>query len=352
MKKLNIIYVIMLPILIVAGQRNVIKLNGLKFTNPKPGVFVQDYQSKATKSIKEMPNYYMRMAFFTGTKNNIISGNGNEKLRNISEWRYNEGSKYIDTTDIMKQKILIYNSSFHDANEMIGHNNVGINVNEKIYKLQDSDAIIFEYEVEPENNKDGIITGCYFDFDIPDMNNNSNPNNDMVNIDSKYNFIYMANQGKPTTSAVPTILPLSSDISYYVYDVEEATYVDKKIGRRLVKTKNKKRKYNSKKSDYRFMMYKKDQEVDKSGSIKFAFVLFHSYGKKSIRTMTSELDEYTMKFPKLSKKSDKKDIRNISTPESFILSENYPNPFNPTTKFRVSVPEQTKLNVAIYDISG
>ena len=44
MKKLrSIIYVFLLPILILAGQDNVIKLNGLKFTNPKPGVFVKDY---------------------------------------------------------------------------------------------------------------------------------------------------------------------------------------------------------------------------------------------------------------------------------------------------------------------
>ena len=242
----------------------------------------------------------MRMAFFTGTKDNIISGNGNEKLRNISEWRYNEDSRYIDTTG-MKQKILIYNSSFHDAIKMIGHNNIGIDVTEKIYKLQDSDAMIFEYEVEPKNNKRNVITGCYFDFDLPDENNKSNPHNDMVCIDSKYNFVYMANKSKLTNSTIPTILPLSSDIAYYVYDVEEVIYEDKKIWQKLINAKNNKRKYNSKKSDYRFMMFQKPQKVDKSGSIKIAFVLFHSYGKKSISSMTSELDKYTMKFPKLSK---------------------------------------------------
>jgi hypothetical protein len=39
-------------------------------------------------------------------------------------------------------------------------------------------------------------------------------------------------------------------------------------------------------------------------------------------------------------------------PLEFSLEESYPNPFNPSTKFVISVPQNTQLEVAIYDILG
>ena len=39
-------------------------------------------------------------------------------------------------------------------------------------------------------------------------------------------------------------------------------------------------------------------------------------------------------------------------PESFYVSSNYPNPFNPTTSFYIDVPEAGILSVNIYDVNG
>lgn len=39
-------------------------------------------------------------------------------------------------------------------------------------------------------------------------------------------------------------------------------------------------------------------------------------------------------------------------PKNFLLGESYPNPFNPTTKFRVEIPYSTYLNVTVYDLLG
>ncbi|MBI5475254.1 MAG: T9SS type A sorting domain-containing protein [Ignavibacteriales bacterium] len=39
-------------------------------------------------------------------------------------------------------------------------------------------------------------------------------------------------------------------------------------------------------------------------------------------------------------------------PAEFSLGKSYPNPFNPSTKFVISVPQNTQLEVAIYDILG
>lgn len=43
---------------------------------------------------------------------------------------------------------------------------------------------------------------------------------------------------------------------------------------------------------------------------------------------------------------------NIVTPEDYILENNYPNPFNPTTSLRFTLPLQKKISLKIYDMLG
>ncbi len=43
-------------------------------------------------------------------------------------------------------------------------------------------------------------------------------------------------------------------------------------------------------------------------------------------------------------------IENV--PEEFALHQNYPNPFNPVTTINYDLPQQTHVNLMIYDILG
>ena len=47
-----------------------------------------------------------------------------------------------------------------------------------------------------------------------------------------------------------------------------------------------------------------------------------------------------------------KKITPPTTPLSFSLSPAYPNPFNPVTQIRFTVPEMTKVNLSVYDVQG
>ena len=39
-------------------------------------------------------------------------------------------------------------------------------------------------------------------------------------------------------------------------------------------------------------------------------------------------------------------------PEVYALHQNYPNPFNPTTQIRYDLPEESYVNINIYDLMG
>lgn len=47
-------------------------------------------------------------------------------------------------------------------------------------------------------------------------------------------------------------------------------------------------------------------------------------------------------------------IQQIGTeiPESFALSQDYPNPFNPATMIRFSIPKNSFVSLKVYDITG
>jgi hypothetical protein len=42
----------------------------------------------------------------------------------------------------------------------------------------------------------------------------------------------------------------------------------------------------------------------------------------------------------------------VNLPATFALSRNYPNPFNPVTRFTVDLPKATEVEVAVYDLLG
>jgi hypothetical protein len=47
-----------------------------------------------------------------------------------------------------------------------------------------------------------------------------------------------------------------------------------------------------------------------------------------------------------------KEITLIPVPQEFALHQNYPNPFNPVTTINYDLPQQTHVNLMIYDILG
>ena len=45
-------------------------------------------------------------------------------------------------------------------------------------------------------------------------------------------------------------------------------------------------------------------------------------------------------------------VSSSNTPEQFILYPNYPNPFNPVTTLRYELPDDSYVDVTVYDMLG
>ena len=42
----------------------------------------------------------------------------------------------------------------------------------------------------------------------------------------------------------------------------------------------------------------------------------------------------------------------VSVPAQFALDQNYPNPFNPSSEIGYSIPEDAKVTISVYSITG
>lgn len=75
-----------------------------------------------------------------------------------------------------------------------------------------------------------------------------------------------------------------------------------------------------------------------------------NYNNFHIYTPNARTPEYSAN-PELLDNLRKTEV-NATTPDKYSISQNYPNPFNPSTKIDFTLPENSKVSIKVFDISG
>jgi len=247
-------------------------LDKMQFDAFIPGTFNEYNCYVAPEDTISPLNYYIKSALWIGVKqgNNVtvISGDGNPTVKEFTEWKIVEKMHKTETVSSYNYIVDIYKTIYDDHIPMPGHTPIGITVTQKIFEFKQLPAIICEYTVKPQTSIDSLCIGIFYDFDIPEEDNTSNPYNDQVLIEPRKKVVLMSNNGRWIKSPIPAVAGLQDDSFHCeVRGTQNSAYSDVEKWEILSKiNRYKKRTLLSKPDDYRFIIHSDIKTISKGDS--------------------------------------------------------------------------------------
>ncbi len=340
-------------------QSVTVDLEKLSFNLDQPGLsFTQDRFIDPEHTDSSL-NYFLHLAFWAGAKTesgiSVVSGDGNPTVKEFTEWQFDTPTYKIDDVTADTSVVSIYRSVYHDNSGIPGHHPVGLSVEQRSYVYKAFPTLIYEYTVTSTHDLDSLILGMYLDFDLPESDQTSDPYNDHVLAEPSRNCIYMANNGNWDEGHVPAVVNLSSgQLRYRVLGSLEKHLTDQEKWDIISDPAYEQfRKTFETEHDYRFIVFSEPTTVKAGEETTFSLALVHTLGYGNSINVIQSLNRWYADHPLLFKQiQTQQDFTQVQIPGEFMLSQGYPNPFNPSTNFTLSLPETQMVSVAIYDIRG
>ncbi len=360
MRNLKSLLIIAVFLSFTYSQQSVaVDLDKLSFTLGQPGLsFTQDRYIDPEHTDSSL-NYFLHLAFWAGAKTesgiSVVSGDGNPMVKEFTEWQFDTPTYKIEDVSADTSVVSIYRSVYHDNSGIPGHYPVGLSVEQRSYVYKAFPALIYEYTVTSTRDLDSLILGMYLDFDLPESDQTSDPYNDHVLADPSRNSIYMANNGRWDEGPVPAVVNLSSgQLRYKVLGSLEKHLTDKEKWNIISDPAFEQfRKTFETEDDYRFIVFSEPMTVKAGEAVTFSLALVHTKGQANSDKYINELKRWYKDHPLLFKQTGRQlTNKEKIIPEEISLSNSYPNPFNPSTSFTLSLPQEKNVSIAVYDLNG
>ncbi|GEM_PF-1912420 len=333
-------------------------LENMQFDALFPGAYWTVDQDINPDDSTTQLNYFLQMDLWVGVKQgdtlSVVSGDGNPAIPELPEWRFITNIYEIEDLSADTSVVAVYRSVYDDQISLPGHTPVGLIVNQRTYEYKHVPALIFEYRISSMTNIDSISVGMFFDFDIPENNNTSNPYNDQVFVDTSKSAIFMSNNGNWRNSSTPAVLMLSENhFNYKVFGSLSKRFTDNKKWEILKGPGNYKYKTDyTAPDDYRFIVYSDVYTLRSGDTLTFSVALVHAFGYDLSNNIINNLRLWYQSHPILFRSFTQNNPKNTVIPDVLTISPGFPNPFNSTTMFSISLPEKSEIAVNIYNLSG
>ncbi|GAB4337063.1 MAG: hypothetical protein Kow0037_19300 [Calditrichia bacterium] len=328
----------------------VFRIGGMELPPFGFGYMLTQPHSPIDSTNTDFKNYYVKISLWIGG----ITSSGDTLVSCADYTGLNMAAKFIlddvhpDTSNILQLPNYDHSilSCYQDTAK-------GWYVKQYNLSIDDYSYGVIVYEIE-YSGKFGVLNQVYsgvkFDFDVPDSSNWPTSRDDKLDIETDGFTIrdFFSNEGMEVTTLLPNTL-----LNYWNREnsPRNLSHIYQQLS--AIRTNT-----TQDTADYHFLL-SRGPFIQNNGEIIILAYMIHPYyqglykANISLSNIKHGIKNYTKnKNLAAVDKNHLKDKKDTNLPKNYYLFHNFPNPFNPVTEIKFSIPEPDKVTLEIYNILG